>query len=61
MGKFIPFEKLSKRRQQEINRRKRRDWGSLNPVTRKPQNPKVYGRHKARRWTDDSSTAGLCG
>ena len=38
MSKFIPYEKLSKKEQQKINKAKRGTWGELNPVTRKPQN-----------------------
>lgn len=52
MKPFIPYEKLSKKKQQEINRKKRGSWGELNPVTRKPENPKAYNRRKARRWMD---------
>lgn len=56
MDKFIPFEKLSKRKKREILAQKRRTWGSISPVTRKPENPKAYKRVKARKWQDDSST-----
>lgn len=52
MKPFIPYEKLSQKKQQEINRKKRGSWGELNPVTRKPENPKAYNRRKARRWMD---------
>jgi hypothetical protein len=48
-NKYVPFKKLSKKRQGELNRLKRLDWGPLNPVTRKPPNPKAYDRQKARR------------
>jgi hypothetical protein len=63
MDKFIPFDKLSKRRQRELNRERRRDWGALNPVTRRAVNPKAYDRNKARKRSDDSSDFGLslCG
>jgi hypothetical protein len=60
MEKFIPFEKLSKREQRERNRRRRGDWGSLNPVTRRAKNPKAYDRNKARKRNEDSSDTGLC-
>ena len=53
MDRFVPYEKLSKRRQREIDRMKRGDWGPLNPVTRKAPDPKAYDRKKSRRWTDD--------
>lgn len=55
MEKFIPYEKLSKKKQRELNAKKRGNWGSFNPVTRKPANPKAYNRKAARRWKDDSS------
>lgn len=53
MEKYIPFEKLSKRKQRELNQRKRGSWHGLNPVTRKPPNPKAYTRKKALRWPDE--------
>lgn len=49
MKKMIPYEKLSKKKQREYNARRRNTWGSLNPVTRKPANPKAYNRQKARK------------
>ena len=53
MEKFIPYEKLSKKKQRELNARKRSTWG-INPVTRKPPNPKAYNRRKAQKWRGDS-------
>ena len=47
--KYIPFEKLSKKKKQELNRKRRGTWGALNPVTRRPKKPKAYDRQKARR------------
>lgn len=55
MEKFVPYEKLSKRKQRELDQKSRSDWGALNPVTKKPQNPKAYNRKKARKWSEDSS------
>jgi len=52
MEKFIPYEKLSKKKQRELDRQKRSTWGELNPVTRRPENPKAYNRRKARNWND---------
>lgn len=49
MEKFIPYEKLSKKKQRELDAKRRNTWGSLNPVTRKPENPKAYNRQKARK------------
>ena len=53
MEKFIPYEKLSKKQQRERNKLRRGSWGAVNPVTRKPANPKAYNRQKARRWKYD--------
>ena len=52
MEKFIPYEKLSKKKKKELNAKKRRTW-AISPVTRKPQNPKAYNRQKARKRIDD--------
>ena len=41
MEKFIPYEKLSKKKRRELDKRKRGSWGGLNPVTRTPKNPKA--------------------
>ena len=53
MEKFIPYEKLSKKNQRELNAARRGTW-TINPVTRKPANPKAYNRKTARKWKDDS-------
>ena len=50
MNNFIPYEKLSKKEQQKINKAKRGTWGELNPVTRKPRNSKAYNRRKSQNW-----------
>lgn len=55
MEKFIPYEKLSRKKQREINAMRRGSWGGLNPVTRKPANPKAYNRKKAQSWKNDSA------
>ena len=46
--KFIPYEKLSKKQKRKTDLAKRQTWGELNPVTRRPENRKVYKRNKAR-------------
>jgi hypothetical protein len=56
MEKFIPYEKLSKKKQRKLTAARRGSWGALNPVTRKPENPKAYNRKKARKWSDESPT-----
>ena len=56
MTKFIPYEKLSKKKKRELDLKQRTTWGSLNPVTRRPPNPKAYNRKKARKWKDDPAS-----
>lgn len=55
MEKFIPYEKLSKKEKQKMNLAKRQTWGSMNPVTRKPENSKVYNRRKTQDWKKEYS------
>ena len=55
MEKFIAYEKLSKKKKRELDAKRRGSWGGVNPVTRKPENPKAYNRRKAREWDHDSS------
>ena len=52
MEKFIPYEKRSKKKKREHDRKQRVTWG-FNPVTRNTQNPKAYNRKKARKWNQD--------
>lgn len=59
MDKFIPYEKLSKKKKRQLATEKRGSWHGLNPVTRKPANPKAYDRRKARKWEFDDSSAVL--
>gem|GEM_PF-322644 len=57
MEKFIPYKKLSKKKRRELDLMKRGSWGGLNPVTRKPKNPRAYDRRKAQSWKKDSGSA----
>ena len=57
MEKFIPYEKLSKKKQRELALKRRGSWSGLNPVTRKPPNPKAYDRRKAQNWKKESGSA----
>ena len=56
MEKFVPYEKLSKKKKRELDAARRGSWYGLNPVTRKPENSRAYNRRKARKWSDDSLT-----
>ena len=51
MEKFIPFEKLSKKKQKALNAARRGSWGGIDPVTRKPPDPKAYNRQKEKART----------
>ena len=55
MEKFIPFEKLSKKKQRELNAIRRKDWNGISPVTRKSKNPKAYNRKRHRNDFDFDS------
>ena len=57
MARFISYEKLPKKKQHELDRQKRGSWNGLNPVTRKPEDSKVYNRKKAQSWKKDNSDA----
>lgn len=43
---FVPVEKMSKKAQREYFKKKRNTWGTINPVTKKSTDPKVYNRKK---------------
>jgi hypothetical protein len=61
--KFVPFEKLSKKKKRERNADARHGWGALSPITRVPPNPKAYDRNKEkaiRRNGADSLLFGGC-
>lgn len=59
MEKFIPYAKLSKKKKQELDEKRRGTWGGLNPVTRKPTPSKAYNRQKARKWDRDDPFRGF--
>ena len=44
----IPIEKMNKKTKKKLHAKRRGTWGALNPVTRKPQNPKAYKRSKPK-------------
>ena len=50
MEKFVPYPKLSKKEKRKRDAARRDTWGSLNPVTRRGENAKVYDRTKAQSW-----------
>jgi len=48
--RYVPLEKQSKGKQKEYHAKQRRDWGNLNPVTKKLENGKAYNRKKSKHW-----------
>ena len=50
MQKLIPDNKLSKKARKALAQQKRKDWGGLSPVTRKPESPKAYRRSQQKQW-----------
>ena len=38
------IKKLSKKAKRELDLKKRKPWGEINPVTRKSENPKAYNK-----------------
>ena len=50
MEKFIPYEKLSKKEQRNIDQATQQTWDELNPDARKSENSKAYNRNKTRNW-----------
>lgn len=52
MEKFIPYEKLSKKKKRELDAGRRTVW-AISPVTRKSENPKAYNRRKAQKRMDE--------
>ena len=59
MEKFIPYEKLSKKKRRELDAARRTVW-TINPVTRRPDNSKAYHRKKAQKRVDDSGFCAFC-
>ena len=58
-GKYVPYEKLSKKAKRRLNAQRRRDWGEISPVTRRPEDTKAYDRNREkRRWKDRADWPG---
>ena len=46
MEKFVSYEKLSKKKQKELNAAKRSTWGLVKPITKVKPSAKLYNRKK---------------
>ena len=57
MKKHVSYDKLSKKKQIQIDKEKRGTWFGINPVTRKPESSRAYNRRKAQDWKKDSGPA----
>ena len=60
MEKFIPYEKLSKKKKKELDSAKRGSWNGVNPVTKRVESKKIYSRKKALNWKDELPFQGFC-
>ena len=56
MEKFVKREKLSKKARRELDRKARKGWNGLSPVTRKAVNKKAYSRKRVRKIDGDFRT-----
>lgn len=48
MKRFVPIEKMSKKKRAEYYKKQRKDWGGLSPETRRPPEKKLYSRAKEK-------------
>ena len=51
--KFIPYEKLSKRNKKKLNRKKRKFWDFINPVSRVIPDKRKKLRDKAVKTAEE--------
>jgi len=57
--RYVPLGKRSKREREAYNKARRGNWGGLDPVTRKPPNPKAYNRKKSGKRYENEPTPGF--
>lgn len=46
MKKFVPYEKMSKKARREYDRRNRKSWNGISPVTRSADTAAPYRRRR---------------
>lgn len=51
--KFVPYEKLSKRAKKKLNKKKRKFWASINPVSRVIPDKRKKLRDKAVKTAEE--------
>ena len=52
MNKFTPYQKLSRKKQRELDAARRSDWGIIQPTTKRIESAKRYNRKKLRKPDD---------
>ncbi len=57
---FIPYEKMSKRQKKEEDRKRRKDWGLVSPVTKRIESQKSYNRKKDRKGQEHADGGLFC-
>jgi len=58
--KYVPLDKLSKRKRKEYYASFRKDWNGINPVTRSTPNLKAYKRKKSgQRYEEHEPLSGF--
>ncbi len=55
MEKFVPYEKMSKKKRRQLDAARRGDWGLCRPATRVEASPKRYKRHEKHRKSCDTT------
>ncbi len=53
MAKVTSYKKLSKKKQKELNAKKRKSWGEIKPTVRVVENKKHYNRKRKTRVDDE--------
>jgi len=56
-AQFVPLKKRQKQEIRAENAKKRGTWNGINPVTRKPPNPRAYNRAKVKRSAENITSA----
>ena len=53
MDRYVPYEKLSKKKKKELDSKRRGSWNGVKPVTRREESKKAYNRKRALKRKDD--------
>lgn len=62
MKKFVPYDKLSKKEKQRLDRARRVTWDGISPVTRRPAPSCAYDRRREdRRWKAEAHSPDVGG